>query len=75
MDDRETSAMTEASGLTKDQGGFENPPRETPRTRTQTDLRQSVDELAERLRKATVEAPLRSLLAAFVMGVWFARRR
>ena len=30
------------------------------------DLRQSVDELAERLRKATLEAPLRSLLAAFV---------
>jgi hypothetical protein len=41
MDDRETSAMKEASGLTKDQGGFENPPRETPRTRKQTDLRQS----------------------------------
>jgi hypothetical protein len=39
------------------------------------DLRQSVDELAERLRKATLEAPLRSLLAAFVLGVWFARRR
>jgi len=75
MDDRETSAMKEASGLTKDQGGFENPPRETSGTRKQTDLRQSVDELAERLRKATAEAPLRSLLAAFVLGVWFARRR
>ena len=55
--------------------GFGNPPRETLGTRNQTDLRQSVDELAERLRKATVEAPLRSLLAAFVLGVWFARRR
>ena len=75
MDERETSAMAEASGLTKDQGGFENPPRETPRTTKQTDLRQSVDELAERLRNATVEAPLRWLLAAFVLGVWFARRR
>jgi hypothetical protein len=68
-------AMTEASGLTKDQGGFENPPREKSGTRKQTDLPQSVDELAERLRKATVEAPLRSLLAAFVLEVWFARRR
>jgi hypothetical protein len=75
MDERETSAMTEASGLTKDLGGFENSPRETSGTRKQTDLRQSVDELAERLRKATAEAPLRSLLAAFVVGVWFARRR
>jgi hypothetical protein len=34
-----------------------------------------VEELAERLGKATVEAPLRSLLAAFVLGVWFAWRR
>ncbi|MGY3512297.1 hypothetical protein ACVIQY_005272 [Bradyrhizobium sp. USDA 3051] len=55
--------------------GFQNPPRETSGTRNQTDLRQSVDELAERLRKAAVEAPLRSLVAAFVLGVWFARRR
>lgn len=30
---------------------------------------------ADRLRKATVEAPLQSLALAFVLGMWFARRR
>jgi hypothetical protein len=75
MDASETSAMTEASGLTNDQHGLENPLRRKPGTRKQTDLRQSAKEFAERLRKVTVEAPLRSLLAAFALGVWFARRR
>lgn len=75
MDACETSAMTEASGLTNDQGGFETPLQETSGTRMQTDPRQFVDQLADRLRKVTLEAPLRSLLAAFVLGVWFARRR
>ena len=75
MDASETAAMTEASGLTNDQHGLENPLRAKPGTRKPTDLRQSAEELAERLRKMTVEAPLRSLLAAFVLGVWFARRR
>jgi hypothetical protein len=40
MDERETSAMTEGSGLTKDHGGFENLPREMSGKRKQTDLRQ-----------------------------------
>ena len=75
MDARETAAMTEASGLTKDQDGIENTPRGTPRAGKQADLRLSAEDWAERLRKVTVEAPLRSLMAAFALGVWFARRR
>lgn len=75
MDARETSAMTEASGLPNDQNGFENPLPGASEMRKQTDLRRVAEKLAERLRKMTVEAPLRSLLAAFVLGVWFARRR
>ena len=31
--------------------------------------------LAERLREVTVKAPLQSLLVAFLLGIWFARRR
>ena len=75
MDERETSRDDGSLRADERSRGFENPPREKSGTRKQTDLRQSVDELAERLRKATAEAPLRSLLAAFVLGVWFARRR
>jgi hypothetical protein len=30
--------------------------------------------LTQRLRKVTMEAPLRSLLGAFLLGVWLARR-
>jgi hypothetical protein len=74
MDASETAAMTEASGLTNDQHAPENPFGKKPRTNKQVDLGQWTEELAERLRKVTVEAPLRSLLAAFVLGVWFARR-
>jgi hypothetical protein len=75
MDVRETAAMTEASGLTNEQNGIENPAQGTPRARKQVDLRLSAEDWAERLRKVTVEAPLRSLMAAFALGVWFARRR
>ncbi|MCK1463497.1 hypothetical protein M2175_006977 [Bradyrhizobium elkanii] len=75
MDASETAAMTEASGLTNDPHGLENSLREKPWTKKQVDLGRWAEELAERLRKVTVEAPLRSLLVAFVLGVWFARRR
>ncbi|MEH2484115.1 hypothetical protein [Bradyrhizobium sp. AZCC 2230] len=75
MDARETAAMTEASGLTNFQDGIENPSRATLGARKQADLRLSEKDWAERLRKVTVEAPLRSLMAAFALGVWFARRR
>ena len=50
MDASETAAMTEASGLTNDQHGLENPLREKPWTKKQVDLGRSAEELAERLR-------------------------
>ena len=62
MDMKETSAMTEASGLT-----HRLPPQS---------LSQDVAILwAERLRKMTVKAPLQSLFVAFLLGIWVARRR
>jgi hypothetical protein len=30
--------------------------------------------LSERLRKVTLKAPLQSLLVAFLLGIWVARR-
>ena len=75
MDTSETAAMTEASGLTSDHESREESLGQTPGTSKPTDLRQMGEELVERVRKATVVAPLSSLLAAFVLGLWFARRR
>ncbi|MCP1762421.1 hypothetical protein ABIF64_000117 [Bradyrhizobium japonicum] len=71
MDANETAAMTEASGLGAEAA---SPSRTAAEARKQTDLQKSAEELAERLRKVTLEAPLRSLLGAFLLGVWFARR-
>ncbi|WP_426612820.1 hypothetical protein [Bradyrhizobium sp. McL0616] len=77
MDIKETSAMTEASGLTGDQDG-------TRQASTKSDLAgqasrrsplQNGDAVAERLREMTVKAPLQSLCVAFLLGVWVARRR
>jgi hypothetical protein len=74
MDTKEASAMTEASGLTDDQD-LENPPRRTQASRNETQLRSPLRLLTERLRKMTLEAPLRSLFLAFILGAWVARRR
>ena len=75
MDVREASAMTEASGLTNDQDGLENSSRGTPGTGKETDPRPPATRFSEQLRKVTMEAPLRSLFLAFLLGVWVARRR
>lgn len=75
MDASETAAMTEASGLTSDHESRGEFPGQSSGTTKRTDLRQLAEELAERVRKATEVAPLSSLLAAFVLGLWFARRR
>lgn len=75
MDVKEASAMTEASGLTDDQVDLEKPSRTTHTSRTETQLRSSLARLSEQLRKTTLEAPLRSLCAAFMLGVWVGRRR
>ena len=66
MDMKEASAMTEASGLTNEQDG------DARRLPFQSD---AAIRWAERLRKATVKAPLQSLFVAFLLGVWVARRR
>jgi hypothetical protein len=74
MDMKETSAMTEASGLTNEQDGIEQT-SDARRRPLQPPSQDAAIRWAERLRKVTVKAPLQSLLAAFVLGMWFARRR
>jgi hypothetical protein len=74
MDMKEASAMTEASGLTNEQDGIE----QTSDAR-QRSLRSPSQDAAIRwadwLRKVTLKAPLQSLFAAFLFGMWVARRR
>jgi hypothetical protein len=69
MDINEASAMTEASGLVDGQ-------EQTADVRRPQSASQDVAIIwADRLRKLTVQAPLQSLAVAFVLGMWFARRR
>ncbi len=84
MDVKEAAAMTEASGLTDDQGGMGRTSRLRPGSgerggafapQTRTPASDSVKRLADQLREVTVKAPLRSLLVAFLAGAWIARRR
>lgn len=84
MDIREASAMTEASGLTNEQGGVEQTPGRRSGSgpeaigRRPSQHSPSLDfamRWADQLREATTKAPLRSLLVAFLLGAWFARRR
>lgn len=73
MDVKEASAVTEASGLVDEQEGIE----QTSGARGRPLHLHSQDvamRLADRLREATVKAPLQSLFVAFVLGVWLARR-
>ena len=82
MDMREGSAMTEASGLTTEQDGVENASGAIPGTAKEmrgarhrlTRIRLCM-RFADRLRELTLEAPLQSLLMAFLLGVLMARRR
>jgi hypothetical protein len=67
MDMKEASAMTEASGLVNDPAGVD---RDTDARSADAAMR-----WADQLRKVTVKAPLQSLLVAFLLGVWVARRR
>jgi len=75
MDEKEASAMTKVSGLTDDQAGLESARRGTAASQFETQLRSSVARLSKQLRQTTLEAPLRSLFLAFILGVWVARRR
>jgi hypothetical protein len=74
MDLKESSAMTEASGLVSGAEGAGSASGEGPRPlgmRSQEDVMR----WADKLREVTVKAPLQSLFVAFVLGVWVARRR
>ena len=73
MDMTEASAMTEASGLVRDQDGRETSPGERHGAEMQT--RHPLERAAERLRKVTLAVPLPSLFVAFLLGVLVARRR
>lgn len=84
MDMKDAAAMTEASGLTDDQGSMQqtSSPRSGPeeqRGAFSPQLRSPSSDIAKRwadqLREVTVKAPLRSLLVAFLAGAWIARRR
>lgn len=83
MDMRDASAMTEASGLTNEQGGIEQTsgrrPDSAPERGGRPSFSSSTSTLAmqwiDQLREVTVKAPLRSLFVAFLVGAWFGRRR
>jgi hypothetical protein len=75
MDVKEASAMTEVSGMTDDQVGLESASRGTHASQFETQLHSSVTRVAGHLRQTTLEAPLRSLCLAFILGVWVACRR
>lgn len=75
MDEKEASAMTEASGLTDDQAGLESASRGVQASQFETQLRSVMAGLSAQLPRTTLEAPLRSLFLAFIFGVWVADRR
>jgi hypothetical protein len=72
MDMREASAMTEASGLTNEQGGIEQASAASPEAgRGPRPLHApSADAMrfADQLRKMTIKAPLQSLFVAFLLA-------
>jgi hypothetical protein len=74
MDMKEASAMTEASGLTNEQDGNAHS-SDARRRPLRSPSRDAAIRWAEWLRKVTVKAPLQSLFAAFLLGIWIARRR
>jgi hypothetical protein len=75
MDEKEVSAMTEVSGMTDNQAGLESASRGVQACQFETQLRSVMAGLSAQLRRTTLDAPLRSLFLAFVLGVWVARRR
>ena len=84
MDMKEAAAMTEASGLTEDQGDMGRTSRLRPGSperggafapQARTPASDTPKRWADQLREVTVRAPLRSLLVAFLAGAWIARRR
>jgi hypothetical protein len=77
MDLTDASAMTEASGLTDDPAGMSaarSGTRDAQSSRSQSSQAPAA-RLADQLRQIATAAPLRSLAAAFVIGVLVGRRR
>lgn len=74
MDMKEASAMTEASGLVDEREDIEQTSG-ARRGPLQSPSQDVAMRWADRLREMTVKAPLQSLFVAFLVGVWFARRR
>ena len=68
MDEKEASAMTAVLGMTKNQADLESPSRGVHASQFETQLRSAVAGLSARLRQTTLEAPLRSLFLAFILG-------
>jgi hypothetical protein len=82
MDMKETSAMTEASGLVNRQNDVERASEAVPRNEREMGGKRPPDPRSgprlrfhDQLRKMTVEAPLPSLMVAFLLGILVARRR
>lgn len=83
MDMKETSAMTEASGLVNGQNDVERASEAVPRNEREMGGKQGPPDprsgprvrFPDQLRKMTVEAPLPSLMVAFLLGILVARRR
>ena len=80
MDLKETSAMTEASGLTEDQLGAERAlaarlSAEAEASRRPSHSQDAAMRWADQLREITLKAPLQSVFVAFLLGIWVARRR
>ncbi|WP_314963351.1 hypothetical protein [Bradyrhizobium cosmicum] len=73
MDMKETSAMTEASGLVSDGEGTETSGVRKRPLRLSSE--ESTMRWADHLREMTMKAPLQSLFVAFLLGIWVARRR
>lgn len=71
---KEASAMTEASGLTNEQDGI-GQTSDARRQSLQSPSQDAAMRWADWLREMAVKAPLQSLLVAFLLGVWVARRR
>lgn len=74
MDMREVSAMTEASGLPGDQDTVEHVAMSGASSAGSRDTRTPAVSFPDELRRLVREAPLPSLLMAFVLGVLVARR-
>ena len=78
MDMADTSAMTEASGLVEDPAGSGTSSAAAGAQRMRgpsSEQEPASARLSDALRRITVDAPLRSLFMAFLLGILVARRR